>query len=149
LGLGVLELWWPVDTAVESGAGLSRIQRAVTGNPAHSTRPGKRGSTQNRGDVPAALRGRVPPLGVSAPTGRCVSTCRRLKKVQMRGGARRQPARRSRVRGVRGHVWAPQTKVPQSDYLTRYVARLPRAPYLRRWAFFSLLRRGTGRGRRG
>src|SRR6185295_5779450 len=62
-----------------------------------------------------------------------------LKRVQMRGGARRPHARRSRVRGVRGHVWAPRTKVRPSDNLARYVARRPRAPYLRRWAFFSIL----------
>jgi hypothetical protein len=50
------------------------------------------------------------------------------QKAQMRGGARRPHARRSRARGVRGHVWAPQTKVRQSDNVTRYVARRPRAP---------------------
>src|SRR4029453_7486899 len=69
-----------------------------------------------------------------------------LKKVQMRGGARRPHARRSLVRGVRGHVWAPQTKVRRSDNLARYVARRPRAPYLRRWAFIGSLR-GYGRMR--
>src|SRR5688572_2250796 len=57
-----------------------------------------------------------------------------LKKVQMRGGARRPHARRSRVGGVRGHVWAPQTDVRRPDCLARYVARWSRAPYLRRWA---------------
>src|SRR6185503_7870514 len=62
-----------------------------------------------------------------------------LKKVQMRGGARQPHARRTLVREVRGHVWAPQTKVRPSDNLARYVARRPRAPYLRRWALIVAL----------
>src|SRR4026207_1096816 len=53
---------------------------------------------------------------------------RAMRRVQLRGGARRLHARRSRVGGVRGHVWAPQTKVRQPDRLARYVARQPRAP---------------------
>ena len=62
----------------------------------------------------------------------------------MRGGARESHARRKggrscSLRGVRGHVWAPQTKVRPSDNLQSYGARRPRAPYLRRWAFFSNL----------
>src|SRR5687768_5723666 len=40
----------------------------------------------------------------------------------------------TRAGGVRGHVWAPQTKVRRPDRLARYVARRSRAPYLRRWA---------------
>src|ERR1700675_3586738 len=50
-------------------------------------------------------------------------------------------ARRTRVRGVRGHVWAPQTKVRRPDRLARYVARRSRAPYLRRWALLIALAR--------
>ena len=57
--------------------------------------------------------------------------------------ARRRPmagsARRPRVGGVRGHVWAPQTKVRRPDCLARYVARRSRAPYLRRWALLFAL----------
>src|SRR6202795_2480939 len=48
-------------------------------------------------------------------------------------------ARRTRVGGVRGHVWAPQTKVRRPDCLARYVARRSRAPYLRRWALLIAL----------
>jgi hypothetical protein len=48
-------------------------------------------------------------------------------------------ARPTRVGGVRGHVWAPQTNVRRPDCLARYVARRSRAPYLRRWAFPSIL----------
>src|SRR6185369_15478031 len=48
-------------------------------------------------------------------------------------------ARRTLVRGVRGHVWAPQTKVRRPDRLARYVARRSRAPYLRRWALLIAL----------
>src|ERR1700675_3448746 len=48
-------------------------------------------------------------------------------------------ARRTRIGGVRGHVWAPQTKVRRSDWLARYVARRSRAPYLRRWALLIAL----------
>src|SRR4030095_13851380 len=40
---------------------------------------------------------------------------------------------------VRGHVWAPQTKVRRPDRLARYVARRSRAPYLRRWALLIAL----------
>src|SRR6185369_3424979 len=50
-------------------------------------------------------------------------------------------ARRTRVGGVRGHVWAPQTKVRRRDRLARYVARRSRAPYLRRWALLIALAR--------
>src|SRR5258705_8283613 len=49
-------------------------------------------------------------------------------------------ARRTLVGGVRGHVWAPQTKVRRPDCLARYVARRPRAPHLRRWALLIALR---------
>jgi hypothetical protein len=51
-----------------------------------------------------------------------------MRRVQLRGGARRPHARRTRVRGVRGHVWAPQTKVRRPDRLARYEARRSRAP---------------------
>src|SRR6185369_75909 len=61
-------------------------------------------------------------------------------------------ARRTRVGGVRGHVWAPQTKVRRPDRLARHVARRARAPYLRRWALIIALatrvRQGL-EGRRG
>ena len=62
-----------------------------------------------------------------------------MRRVQLRGGARWRHARRTRVRGVRGHVWAPQTKVRRPDCLARYVARRSRAPYLRRWALIIAL----------
>ena len=64
--------------------------------------------------------------------------------------ARRRPmaARGStRVGGVRGHVWAPQTKVRRLDRLARDVARQPRAPYLRRWALLIALASGYRSGR--
>ena len=48
-------------------------------------------------------------------------------------------ARRTRVGGVRDHVWAPQTKVCRPDRLARYMARRSRAPYLRRWALIIAL----------
>ena len=48
-------------------------------------------------------------------------------------------ARRPRVGGVRGHVWAPQTKARRPACLARYVARRSRAPYLRRWALLIAL----------
>src|SRR5580765_2833308 len=51
-----------------------------------------------------------------------------MRRVQLRGGARRLHARRTRVGGVRGHVWAPQTKVRRPACLARYVARQSRAP---------------------
>src|SRR5258705_8542588 len=60
--------------------------------------------------------------------------------------ARRRPmarnARRTRVGGVRGHVWAPQTKVRRPACLARYVARRSRAPVPRRWAL--IVTRGAG-----
>src|SRR5882724_8439440 len=56
-----------------------------------------------------------------------------MRRVQMRGGARWPHARRTRVGGVWGHVWAPQTKVRRPDCLARYVGRRSRAPYFRRW----------------
>ena len=62
-----------------------------------------------------------------------------MRRVQLRGGARWPHARRTRVGGVRGHVWAPQTKVRRPDRLARYVARRSRAPYLRRWALIIAL----------
>ena len=49
-------------------------------------------------------------------------------------------ARRTRVVGVLGHVWAPQTKVRRPNCLARYVARRSRAPYLRRWSRLIALR---------
>ena len=64
-----------------------------------------------------------------------------MRRVQLRGGARWPHARRTRVGGVRGHVWAPQTKVRRPDCLARYVARRSRAPYLRRWALLIALAR--------
>src|SRR5258705_12891625 len=64
---------------------------------------------------------------------------RAMRRFPLRGGARRPPARRPRVGGVRGHVWAPQTKVRRPDCLARYVARRSRAPYLRRWALLIAL----------
>src|SRR6185295_5129816 len=57
-----------------------------------------------------------------------------MRRVQMRGGARWPHARRTRVGGVRGHVWAPQTKIRRFDNLARCVARRSRTPYLRTWA---------------
>src|SRR5882672_4040433 len=51
-------------------------------------------------------------------------------------------ARRTLVGGVRGRVWASQTKVRRPDCLARYVARRSRAPYLRRWALIIALARG-------
>src|ERR1700675_1011600 len=80
-----------------------------------------------------------------APCGsNTLSPCRRnaaraMRRVQMRGGTRWPHARRTRVGGVRGHVWAPQTKVRRPDCLARCVARRPRAPYLRRWALIIAL----------
>src|SRR6478672_3478261 len=62
-----------------------------------------------------------------------------MRRVQLRGGARWPHARPTRVGGVRGHVWAPQTKVRRPACLARYVARRSRAPYLRRWALLIAL----------
>src|SRR6185369_169020 len=67
------------------------------------------------------------------------NAARAMRRVQMRGGARRPHARRTRVGGVQGHVWAPQTKVRRFDNLARCVARRSRAPYLRRWALILAL----------
>src|SRR4029453_5204778 len=63
-----------------------------------------------------------------------------MRRAQLRGGARWPHARRTRVGGVRGHVWAPQTKVRRPDYPARYVARRARGPYFRRWALIIALR---------
>src|ERR1700675_2091704 len=57
-----------------------------------------------------------------------LGACRRnppraMRRVQLRGGARWPHAGRTRVGGVRGHVWAPQTKVRRPACLARYVAR--------------------------
>ena len=65
---------------------------------------------------------------------------RRLKKVQMRGGARRPGARRS----LSGSL--PLASISGFARLafgsgSPSVSARTRAPYLRRWAFFSLLRR--------
>src|SRR5258705_5599810 len=63
-----------------------------------------------------------------------------MRRVQT---ARRRPmagnARRTRIRGVRGHVWAPQTKRRRPACLARYVARRSGAPDLRRWALLIAL----------
>src|SRR6202162_121450 len=76
----------------------------------------------------------------SAALGACRrNPARAMRRVQLRGGARWPHARRTRVGGVRGHVWAPQTKIRRFDNLARGVARRSRAPYLRRWALLIAL----------
>ena len=78
--------------------------------------------------APAAAPPPYPPTSSrSAMLGaRRRNPARAMRRVQLRGGARWPHARRTRVGGVRGHVWAPQTKIRRFDNLARGVARRSR-----------------------
>ena len=78
--------------------------------------------------VPPAQWTKVHHAVVSGLGARRRNAPRAMRRVQLRGGARWPHAMRSLARGVRGHVWAPQTKIRRLDNLAHCVARRLRAP---------------------
>ena len=118
---------------------MGRLPRQRLGSHAGAACRAEEQAEKSRGQAHArSVPGRARADQTRGPTRASRSSRRRSGRSRCEAAPERPHARRSRVRGVRGHVSAPQTKVRPSDNLTRYVARRPRAPEAGA-AFFSVL----------
>ena len=112
-------------------------------HPTHRSQSNKPSRASADGSPADPRAERAPSRRPSVPVARALERSRWLRKVQMRGGARRQPARRTQDgRAAAGSEASGYGSPGERERAT--LSRLPRAPYLRRWAFMSHRRGGRG-----
>ena len=119
--------------AVPPSAAIIATVRSASASARSTTRtlvPARASSMAAARPLPMPSSAAPPPVTMATRPSSPRSSSGRVVIVSISSSleARWPHARRHRVGGVRGHVWAPQTKVRRADCLARYVARRSRAP---------------------